>query len=204
MKLYYSPGACSLSPHIVLREAGLPFDLVKVDTKTKKTEAGEDFSAINPKGYVPVLELDNGERLTEGPAIVQYLADQVPQKKLAPANGTFERARLQEWLNFITSELHKGFGPLFTATTPEDYKPVAKEKVASRLAFVDEALGKAKKPWLLGDTFSVADAYLFTVTNWAGFVGLDIKNLGKLGEHQGRVRERPAVAAALRAEGLSK
>jgi glutathione S-transferase len=204
MKLYYSPGACSLSPHIVLREAGLPFDLVKVDTKTKKTEAGEDFSAINPKGYVPVVELDNGERLTEGPAIVQYLADQVPQKKLAPANGTFERARLQEWLNFITSELHKGFGPLFTPTTPEDYKPQLKDKLVTRLAFVDESLGKAKKPWLLGDTFSVADAYLFTVANWAGFVGLDIKNLGKLGDYQGRVRARPAVAAALRAEGLSK
>jgi glutathione S-transferase len=204
MKLYYSPGACSLSPHIVLREAGLPFDLVKVDTKTKKTEAGEDFSAINPKGYVPVVELDNGERLTEGPAIVQYLADQVPQKKLAPANGTLERARLQEWLNFITSELHKGFSPLFVPSTPEDYKPLVRERLLSRLAYVDESLGKTKKPYLLGDTFSVADAYLFTVANWAGFVGLDIKGLAKLGEYQGRVRERPAVAAALRAEGLTK
>lgn len=204
MKLYYSPGACSLSPHIVLREAGLPFDLVKVDIKAKKTESGEDFLAINPKGSVPVIELDNGARLTEGPAIVQYLADQAPEKKLAPANGTFERTRLQEWLNFITSELHKGFSPLFSPTTPEDYKPQIKERLVTRLSFVDESLTKAKKPWLLGDTFSVADAYLFTVANWAGAVGLDIKKLGKLAEYQGRVRERPAVAAALRAEGLSK
>jgi glutathione S-transferase len=122
MKLYYSPGACSLSPHIVLREAGLPFDLVKVDLKSKRTESGDDFSALNPKGYVPMLELESGERLTEGPAIVQYLADQVPDKKLAPANGTIERARLHEWLNFISSELHKSFGPLFSPATPEDYK----------------------------------------------------------------------------------
>jgi glutathione S-transferase len=204
MKLYYSSGACSLSPHIVLREAGLPFDLIKVDTKSKKTEQGEDFTAINAKGYVPVLELDNGERLTEGPAIVQYLADQVPQKKLAPPNGTIERARLQEWLNYITSELHKGFGPLFVPGTPEDFKPTIKEKLKQRLTFVDQALAKSKQPYLLGNDFSVADAYLFTVSNWAGFVGLDIKDLGRLGEHQSRVRERPAVAAALRAEGLGK
>lgn len=204
MKLYYSPGACSLSPHIVLREAGLPFDLVKVDPKTKKTEQGEDFLAINPKGYVPALQLDNGERLTEGPAIVQYLADQVPEKKLAPANGSFERSRLQEWLNFITAELHKSFSPLFTPTTPEDYKPIAKQSLIRRLTHVDQALGNSKKPFLLGDTFTVADAYLFTVVNWAGFVGLDIKSLNTLAEFQGRVRERPAVAAALRAEGLAK
>jgi glutathione S-transferase len=204
MKLYYSPGACSLSPHIVLREAGLPFDLVKVDTKTKKTEQGEDFSAINPKGYVPTLQLDNGQRLTEGPAIVQYLADQVPEKKLAPANGTLERARLQEWLNFITSELHKGFSPLFMPTTPEDYKSIAQQALIRRLTFVDQSLSSAKKPFLLGDTFTVADAYLFTVANWAGFIGLDVKSLTALAEFQGRVRERPAVAAALRAEGLLK
>jgi glutathione S-transferase len=204
MKLYYSPGACSLSPHIVLREAGLPFDLVKVDTKTKKTEHGEDFLAINPKGYVPTLQLDNGQRLTEGPAIVQYLADQVPEKKLAPANGSFERSRLQEWLNFITSELHKGFSPLFTPTTPADYKPQVQQALIGRLTIVDQSLSTSKKPFLLGDTFTVADAYLFTVANWAGFVGLDIKSLNTLAEFQGRVRERPAVAAALRAEGLLK
>jgi glutathione S-transferase len=204
MKLYYSPGACSLSPHIVLREAGLPFDLVKVDTKSKKTDKGDDFSAISPKGYVPVLELDNGERLTEGPAIVQYIADQVPQKKLAPPNGTLERARLQEWLNYTTSELHKGFGQLFVPYTPEDLKPKVKEQVKNRLAYVDQVLQKSKSAYLLGDTFSVADAYLFTVTNWSGFVGVDIKDLSRLGELLNRVRERPAVAAALRAEGLVK
>jgi len=213
MKLYYSPGACSLSPHIVLREAGLPFDLVKVDTKTKKTESGEDFTAINPKGYVPVLELDDsrgqkgaqsGERITEGPAIVQYLADRVPEKKLAPPNGTLERVRLQEWLNYITSELHKSFAPLFSPTTPDEYKQHLKQHIVKRLSIVDQSLAKTTKPWLLGDDFSVADAYLFVVTNWSGFVGVDIKALEKLGEYQARARERPAVTAALRAEGLTK
>jgi glutathione S-transferase len=204
MKLYYSPGACSLSPHIVLREAGLPFELIKVDGKTKKTEKGDDFNAINAKSYVPVLELDNGQRLTEGPAIVQYLADLAPEKKLAPPAGSFERVRLQEWLNFITSELHKSFGPLFTAGTPEDYKPKLKERILSRFGFIEDALAKSKQPYLLGNDFSVADAYLFTVANWTGFVGIDVSKLGKLNEFQNRVRERPAVAAALRAEGLSK
>jgi glutathione S-transferase len=204
MKLYYSPGACSLSPHIVLREAGLPFDLIKVDLKSKKTESGDDFSAINPKGYVPVLELEGGERLTEGPAIVQYLADQVPDKKLAPANGTLERARLQEWLNFISTELHKSFGPLFSPATPEDYKRQLKERIVNRLSYVDQTLARSKKPYLLGDSFSVADAYLFVITSWAGNMGIDIKGLAKIGEFMGRVRERPAVAAALRAEGLAK
>ena len=209
MKLYHAPGACSLSPHIVLREAGLPFDLVKVDLKSKKTESGEDFSAINPKGYVPVLELDaangkGGERLTEGPAIVQYIADQVPAKKLAPPNGTLERARLQEWLNFITSELHKSFGPLFSPATPEEYKRQLKERIMSRLTFIDQTLARTNQPYLLGDDFSVADAYLFVVTNWSGAVGIDIQGLAKVGEFQARVRQRPAVAAALRAEGLSK
>lgn len=209
MKLYFSPGACSLSPHIVLREAGIPFDLVKVDPKTKKTESGEDFLAINPKGYVPVLELDAkggqpGERLTEGPAIVQYLADRVPEKKLAPPNGTIERARLQEWLNYTTSELHKSFAPLFSPGTPEDYKQQLKQHIVKRFSIVEQALEQSGKPYLLGDTFTVADAYLFVVTNWSGFVGVDIKSLTKLGEYQARVRERPAVTAALRAEGLTK
>ncbi|HTV23458.1 MAG TPA: glutathione transferase GstA [Polyangiaceae bacterium] len=209
MKLYYAPGACSLAPHIVLREAGLPFDLVKVDLKAKKTETGDDYNAINPKGYVPALELDatngkSGERLTEGPAITQYLADRVPEKRLAPPNGTLERARLHEWLNFITSELHKSFGPLFSPATPEDYKRQLKDKIVSRLTFVDQTLAKTKKPYLLGDDFSVADAYLFVVTNWSGGVGVDIQGLAKVNEFQARVRERPAVAAALRAEGLAK
>lgn len=204
MKLYYVPGACSLSPHIVLREAGLPFDLVKVDGKTKKTETGEDFTTLNPKGYVPLLELDDGERLTEGPAIVQYIADQVPAKKLAPPAGTLQRTRLHEWLNYVTSEVHKGFGLLFTPSTPEAFKPAVKEKLFTRLSFVDQHLSKTKQPFLLGDTFSVADAYLFVVTNWSGHVGLDLKALDELGKFQARVRERPAVGAALRAEGLVK
>lgn len=202
MKLYYSPGACSQSPHIVARELGLPIELKKVNTKDKSVEGGGDFWKVNPRGYVPALELDNGERLTEGPAIVQYLADQVPEKKLAPPSNSFERVRLQEWLNFITAELHKGFGPLFHPSTPEDYKPLARQNLITRLTFVDQALGKSKKPFLLGDTFTVADAYLFTVANWAGFVGLDLESLSNVGEYQGRVRERPAVTAALRAEGL--
>jgi glutathione S-transferase len=202
MKLYYSSGACSLSPHIVLRESELEFDLVKVDSKTKKTDKGEDFLTINPNGYVPVLELDDGERLTEGPAIVQYLADRAPQKILAPRNGTFARYRLQEWLNYITSELHKSFGPLFKPDTPEDYKPLARAHVVKRLEFVDTALGE--KPYLMGDGFTVADAYFFTVTNWAGFVGVDIQRLSRVGQLMARVRERPSVQAALRAEGLLK
>lgn len=209
MKLYFSPGACSLSPHIVLREAGIPFELVKVDTKSKKTEHGEDFLAINPKGYVPVLELDgsggqSGERLTEGPAIVQFIADRAPDKQLAPPNGTLERTRLQEWLNYITSELHKSFAPLFSPTTPEEHKTALRQHIVKRLSLVEETLAKSKKPWLLGDAFSVADAYLFVVTNWSGFVNVDIKGLAQLGEYQARVRERPAVNQALRAEGLVK
>ena len=202
MKLYYSPGACSLSPHIVLREAELDFEFVKVDNKAKKTGKGEDFLTINQKGYVPVLELDDGERLTEGPAIVQYLADRAPQKTLAPQNGSFARYRLQEWLNYITSELHKSFGPLFNPATPEDYKPALKAHIVKRLEFVDTALDK--KPYLMGEGFTVADAYLFTVTNWTGFVGIDIQRLSRVGQLMSRMRERPAVQAALRAEGLLK
>jgi len=209
MKLYYSPGACSLSPHIVLREAGLPFDLVKVDLKGKKTETGDDFSVINPKGYVPVLELDSVagqsvERLTEGPAIVQYIADQVPAKKLAPPGGSIERAHLQEWLNFISTELHKSFSPLFSPATPEDYKKQMKDKILTRLSYVDQTFTKSKAPYLLGENFTVADAYLFVVTNWTGNMSIDIKGLAKVGEFMARMRERPAVAAALRAEGLAK
>ena len=157
MKLYFSPGACSLSPHIVLRESGLPFEPVQTSTKTHKLQDGTDFYSINPKGYVPVLELDNGERLTEGPAIVQYIADQVPAKKLAPANGTFARARLQEWLNFITSEIHKGFSPLFNPAVPEEYKAMARTKLLDRYRWVDQQL--EGRSYLMGDEFSVADAY---------------------------------------------
>jgi glutathione S-transferase len=202
MKLYYSPGACSLSPHIVLREAGLPFTLALASTKTHKLADGTDYYGINPKGYVPLLELDSGERLSEGPVIVQYIADQVPDRKLAPANGTMAGYRLQEWLNFITSELHKGFSPLFSPTTPEDYKPVIKDRLVGRLKWVNEQL--EGRQYLMGDTFTVADAYLFTVVNWTQFVGIDISGLANLGAFMGRMRARPAVQEALKAEGLLK
>ncbi len=200
MKLYYSTGACSLSPHIVLREAGLPFDLLQ--SKNHKLPDGTDYYTINAKGYVPVLELDNGERLTEGPAIVQYLADLVPAKNLAPANGTMARYRVQEWLNFITSELHKSYSPLFTPTMSDDTKTAYKTKLGDRYKWVDAQL--AGKQYLMGDSFSVADAYLFTVTNWAKMVGLDLSAYANLGAFMQRVGARPAVQEALKAEGLIK
>ncbi len=202
MKLYYSNGACSLSPHIVLRESGLPFDLVRASTKTHQLDDGTDFYTINEKGSVPVLELDSGERLTEGPAIVQYIADQVPAKNLAPANGTLPRYRLQEWLNFVTSELHKSFGPLFRPTTPEEYKTISKEGLMKKYGMVDGWL--AGKSYAMGEQFTVADAYLFTVTSWAGFVGLDLSGYKNVGAFMDRVRARPAVQEALKAEGLVK
>lgn len=202
MKLYYSPGACSLSPHIALREAGLPFDLALASTKTKKLADGSDFLAVNPKGQVPVLQLDSGEILTEGPVIVQYIADQAPASGLAPAAGTLARYRLMEWLNFLTSELHKGFGPLFAPNTPEDYKPVIKARLMDKLAWVDQQL--EGKSYLMGDGFTVADGYLFTITNWTNFVGMDISGLKNLGAFMGRVAARPKVQDALKAEGLLK
>lgn len=202
MKLYYSPGACSLASHIALREAGLAFEPVLASTKTHKLADGTDYYTLNPKGYVPLLELDNGERLTEGPVILQYIADQAPASQLAPANGTMARYRLQEWLNFVTSEVHKGFSPLFNPATPEDFKPVAKARLADRLGWVDTQLeGKA---YLMGDRFTVADAYLFVVTNWAQPVGLDISGLARLGAYRARVADRPAVQEAMKAEGLLK
>lgn len=202
MKLYYSPGACSLSPHIVLCESGLAFETVLTSTKTHKLQDGTDFYTINAKGYVPVLELDNGERLTEGPVIVQYIADQVPAKHLAPAAGTIARYRLQEWLNFTTSEIHKTYSPLFNPAVPEEYKTMAKAKLLDRYRWVDAQL--EGKSYLLGDGFSVADAYLFTVTNWAKPVGLDISGLKNLGAFMARVAARPAVQEAMKAEGLLK
>ena len=202
MKLYYSPGACSLSPHIVLREAGLPVELVRADLKAHKLPDGTDYCDVHAKGYVPLLELDNGERLGEGPAIVQYIADLVPAKNLAPANGTMASYRMQEWLNFITSEIHKGFSPLFNATWPADAKALSKAKVEERLKWVDQQL--AGKQYLLGDNFSVADAYLFTVTNWTQHVGIDISGLANLGAFMARMAARPAVQAAMKAEGLMK
>ena len=202
MKLYYSPGACSLSPHIVLKESGLAFEAIAAPTKTHQLADGTDYYTINPLGYVPYLVLDDGRTLHEGPAIVQYLADQVPEKQLAPANGSWERYKLQEWLNTIATELHKGFSPLFAPGMPTEAKEMAKTRLMSRLTWVDGEL--AGKTYLMGDTFSVADAYLFVVAGWGKHVGVDISGLSHLGAFMARVAARPAVQDALRAEGLIK
>lgn len=201
MKLYFSPGACSLSPHIVLREVGLPFTTVKVDLKTKAMDGGGDYRAINPNGYVPLLELDDGARLSEGPAIVQYIADRAPQAKLAPVNGSFERYRLQEWLNFITSELHKQFSPLFDPTYPEELKARQRDRLAGRFDWIAQQL--AGRDYLMGE-FTVADAYLFTVLNWCGWTGIDLAKWPALNAYVARVAARPAVQASLKAEGLTR
>ena len=202
MKLYYSSGACSLSPHIALLEAGLDAKLVKVNTKTHQLDDGSDFYAINGKGYVPVLELDDGQRLTEGPAIVQYLADLKPASKLVPAPGTLERYRLQEWLNFITSELHKQFSPLFAADTPAEYQAIAKQKIGKRFDWLMEQLDG--KDYLMGKQFTVADGYLFVMLQWTKFVGIDLAAWPVLVQYQARVAARPKVRQALLAEGLIK
>ena len=198
MKLYYSPSACSLSPHIVLREAGLTFSLEKVNLRNKQTASGVDFSTINPKGYVPALALANGEVLTEGPAIVQYVADQVPEKELAPPCGTLARARVQEWLNFIGTELHKNFGALFNPASTEEARADAQAILARRLPIAAQAL--SAHPYLTGESFSVADAYLFTVLRWTKFVGVDISAWPSLDAFIERMNSRPAVQAALEAE----
>lgn len=204
MKLYYSPGVCSLASHIVLNESGLAHAIEKVDLAKKVTETGADFTGINPNGYVPALELDSGEVLTEGPAILQYLADLAPESGLAPKAGTIERVRLQEWLNFITSELHKGFSPLFNKDPlVEPAKPIFARKLADRFAHVDAKLADGRK-YLTGDAFTVADAYLFTVANWGRLVGLDLSRLANLQALLGRIAERPAVQKTLEAEGLKK
>lgn len=200
MKLYYSPGACSLAPHIVAREAGIDLVLDKVDLKEKKTADGSDFLAINPKGYVPVLQLDNGDVLSEGPAINQYLADLKPESGLAPANGTMARYQLQSLLNYITSEIHKTYSPLFQPDTPEATVANRKAYLQKRYAYLDAIL--ARQSWLGGDSFSIADAYLFTVTRWAKAVHVDLSAFTALADFQKRAQERPAVQAALLAEGL--
>ena len=200
MKLYYSPGACSLSPHIALKEAGLKFEAVAAPTKTHQLADGTDYYTINPLGYVPLLELDDGTKLREGPAIVQYIADQAPGKNLAPANGTLARYQMQAWLTFIGTELHKNFGPLFSPATADDVKTATKDKIAGRLKWVEGEL--AGKQYLMGDTYSVADGYLFTVTNWAGFVGMDLSAYPNLVAYRGRIAARPAVIEAMKAEGL--
>ncbi|NDK98072.1 glutathione transferase GstA [Photorhabdus bodei] len=200
MKLYYQPGACSLSPHIILREAGLDFSVIKVDLKTKKTENGDDFFATNPKGQIPTLLLDNNEILTEGSVIVQYIADQKPDKKLIAPAGTMERYRQLEWLSHISSEIHKGFSPLFFPGTPENYRPVAINNLLRKFKYIDEVL--AKQPYIAGEHFTVADAYLFTLSNWAPLVQLDLSDRVHLKAYQERIAERPNVRDALKAEGL--
>jgi glutathione S-transferase len=202
MKLYYGPGACSLSPHIALKEAGIDAVLAKVDTKTHKVEDGTDFYTINPKGYVPVLELDDGERLTEGPAIVQYIADRNPASELAPAAGTMERYRLMEWLNFITTELHKQFGPMFQATTPVEYKDFLKEKIGKRFDWLSREL--TGRDYLMGKQFTVADGYLFTILNWTPRVAIDLDRWPVLAAYRARVAARPKVREAMLEEGLIK
>ena len=202
MKLYYKPGACSLSPHIVLRESGADFEIEQVDTDTKKTASGADFNQINPKGYVPALELDNGQVLTEGAAIVQYIADQNTGSGLAPAAGTIERARLQEYLNYVASEFHKAFGPLFSPNSSDAEQAAAKANVNRRLEYLESVFADGRA-YLLGDNFSVADAYLFVVTSWAKFKEIDLSGYPKMRAFFERVASRTKVQEALKAEGLT-
>lgn len=203
LKLYFSPGACSLSPHIVLREAGVQFTTEAVDLKTKTAASGRGFDSITAKGYVPVLEFEDGQRLTEGPAIVQYVADLRPAKRLAPPARTIGRYRLQEWLNFITSEVHKQFYPLFRAEQcSADWQAAARAGLARRFDWMDSQLSGTE--WVMGKEFTVADAYLFTVLNWTQFVDIDLGRWPALKSYVGRVRARPMVREALLAEGLIK
>ncbi|MHC8338013.1 glutathione transferase GstA [Pseudomonas sp. HLT2-19-2] len=198
MKLYYAPHACSLAPHIVLRELDLPFELIRVDNTTKRTASGEDFLAINPKGYVAALQLDNGQVLTEGPAILQYLADLRPEANLAAANGMFERVRLQEWLNFVSTEIHGGLGWLFNSQFPDEVKALIKEKLFKRFVVVSQTL--ERQEYLMADGFSIADAYLFTVLRWVPLFSIELNQWPALARFQARVDQRPAVKAALAAE----
>ncbi|MDP3075879.1 glutathione transferase GstA [Bradyrhizobium sp.] len=202
MKLYYSPGACSLSPHIALLEAGLPYDLVKVDLKAKKLENGDDFLSINPKGQVPVLALDSGEVVTEGPVIVQIIADKVSGKNLAPARDSAERYKLQEWLTYINSEVHKSFGPMFSPVLADDAKAFFKDRVMGKFKYLDGAL--AGKDYLMGKQFTVADGYLFTMLSWAERMKFDLAAMPNLLAYKARVGARPMVQAALVKEGLMK
>jgi len=199
MKLYLSPAACSLSPHIALREAGLPFDVEVVDLTTKKTDKGNDYMTINPKGYVPALRLDDGTLLTEGPAIVQYIADKAPQSKLAPPNGTIERYRLQEWLNFISTEVHKNFSPLFNPAFPEAAKKIIHENINKRMEGLRHEFDN--KPFLMGQQFTVADGYLFAILSWDKFLNIDLGKWPWIKAYHARVAARPHVQAALKAEG---
>jgi glutathione S-transferase len=202
MKLYYSPGACSLAPHIALEESGLSYEAIAAPTKTHQLPDGSDYYKVNPLGYVPLLVLDEERQLREAAVILQFIADLVPTKNLAPANGTFERAKLQEWLNFIATEVHKGFSPLFNPATPSDYKTIVIEKLQQRLQFIDQEL--AGKSYLMGEQFSVADAYLFTVSNWARLVKVDISSYENLLAYRARLSQRPAFISAMQAEGIYK
>ena len=202
MKLYFSPGACSLSPHIVLQEAGINAELEAVDLKSKKTKSGADYTKVNPKGQVPTLVLDSGDVLTEGPAIVQYLADRKPETKLAPANGTLERYKLQEWLNFITTEVHKSFGPLFSPVLADDAKTFFKDRVMTKFKYIEGHL--PGHDYLMGTQFTVADGYLFTMLCWADRMKFDLSALPNLLAYQARVGARPKVQEALTKEGLMK
>ena len=202
MKLYYSPGACSLSPHIALLEAGLPYDLVKVDLRAKKLENGDDYLKVNPKGQVPALGLDNGELATEGPVIVQMIADKVPAKNLAPARDSAERYKLQEWLTYINGELHKNIGPMFSPVLADDAKAFFKDRATGKFRYVDGQL--AGKDYLMGKQFTVADGYLFTMLAWADRMKFDLSSMPNLLAYKDRVGARPKVQEALTKEGLMK
>jgi len=202
MKLYYSPGACSLSPHIALLEAGLPFELVKVDLRAKKLDNGDDFLKVNPKGQVPALGLDSGELVTEGPVIVQMIADKAAAMNLAPARDSAERYKLLEWLNFITSELHKNFGPMFSPALSDDAKAFFKDRVMGKFRYIDGAL--AGHDYLMGKQFTVADGYLFTILTWADRMNFDLSGMPNLVAYKARVAARPKVKEALTKEGLMK
>lgn len=203
MKLYYSPGACSLSPHIALLEAGLPYDLVKVDLRAKKLENGDDFLQVNPKGQVPALALDTGEMVTEGPIIIQMIADRVADRKLAPARDSNERYKLLEWLNYITTELHKNLGPMFSPVLADDAKAFFKDRAMSKFKYVESQL--AGRDYLMGNQFTVADGYLFTMIMWASDrLGFDLSGLPNVMAYKARVAARPKVQEALKKEGLLK
>ena len=199
MKLYYAPGACSLAPHIALREANLPYTLARVDLAKHAVEDGRDYRSVNPKGYVPTLELDDSTKLTEASVVLQYIADRVPGT-LAPALGTMERYRLMEWLNFIASEIHKGFGPLWDSGAPQATHTAAREKLAKRFAFVEAPL--SQHAFVTGSHFTIADAYLFTVTNWSDHLQVDLARFPALRAFMTRVGARPSVRSAMREEGL--
>jgi glutathione S-transferase len=202
MKLYYSPGACSQAPHIVLREAGLDFDLAKVDLPTKRLEDGGDYRAVNPKGAVPALELDDGSVLTENAVVLQFVADRAPDAGLIPPFGSMERYRLLEWLNYVSTELHKGFGPMFNPASSDEVREATREALARKFDYVEGRFGDG--PYLTGEAFTIADAYLFVVLRWTRITRIDLARWPTLAAFVARIAERPAVQAALHAEGIAR